>query len=123
MAAGSSMRDDPGCVVYLKGQSQGVWLPGAGREDFVEYCVYVERIIRQHGARRVVWDGDPPEAHAFAERFPELFCRLSALTVQDAAGGEARPLLDEIKAYRLKGCTQELQAEILKSQCLSPNPA
>jgi hypothetical protein len=111
---------DAGCVVYLKGQSQGVWLPGAGREDFEEYCDYVERIIRQHGARRVVWDGDPPEAHAFAERFPELFCRLSALTVRE--GGEARPLLDEIKAYRLKGCTQELEAEILKSQYPRPNP-
>ena len=53
----AATRDDPGCVVYLKGQSRGAWLPGEGREDFGEYCAYVERIIRRHGARRIVWDG------------------------------------------------------------------
>ena len=51
---------------------------------------------------------DPPETHTFAERFPELFQRLSGLSVPDAAGSKA-PLIDEIKAYRLKGSTQELE--------------
>ena len=58
----------------------------------------MERIIRQHGVRRVIWDGDPPEPATFSERFPELFRRLT-----DAQ------LVDEIKAVRLKGATDELK--------------
>ena len=96
--------------LFLKGQSQGCWLSAGtedtARESFDEYCAYVERVIAFHGIRRVVWDGDPPEPHTFAERFPELFRRLHALR---SPTDVREPLLDEIKAYRLKGCTQELQ--------------
>jgi hypothetical protein len=97
-------------VLYLKGQSQGCWSPpltgGGMRESFEEYCQYVERIVERHGVRRVVWDGDPPESQTFAEFFPELFRRLSALRLPD---DRARPAIEEIKAFRLRGTTEELK--------------
>lgn len=97
-------------VLYLKGQSQGCWCPqltgGDLRESFEEYCQFVERIVERHGVRRIIWDGDPPESQTFAEFFPELFCRLSALRMPE---DQARPVVEEIKAFRLKGTTEELQ--------------
>ena len=54
----------PLCVLYLKGQSQGCWLPHADgeppRENFDEYCEYVERIVHKHGVRRIIWVGGGP---------------------------------------------------------------
>lgn len=59
MAAAAMSQMSAPCVLYLKGQSQGCWLPlsagEAPRENFDEYCEFVERIISQHDVRRVIW--------------------------------------------------------------------
>jgi len=65
-------------------------------------------------------DGDPPEQNTFAERFPELFCRLAEL--RSPTDPSVR-LIAEIKAFRLKGSTQELQdmlADAFASRGLGP---
>jgi hypothetical protein len=106
----SAAAPPPTSVLYLKGQSQGCWLPpatgGAERESFEEFCGFVERIVHRHHVRRIVWDGDPPEPGTFAEFFPELFCRLGGMRMP---GDDSMPLIDEIKAFRLKGTSRELE--------------
>lgn len=65
-------------------------------------------------------DGDPPEKHTFSEHFPELFRRLIALR---SPADPSVPLIEEIKAFRLKGSTQELQdmmGEAFVSRGLGP---
>ncbi len=123
MSAAAQTQPQPS-VLYLKGQSQGCWLSpaagGAERESFEEFCGYVERIVGRHNVRRIVWDGDPPEAGTFAEFFPELFCRLGAIRMP---GDDSVPRIDEIKAFRLKGTTRELQdmmREAFASRNLGP---
>ena len=100
------MADDCDCVLYLKGQSRGCrWAQEDRCELFAEYCSYIEHIICEHNVSRVIWDGDPPEEHAFSERFPELFCRLSKLR---SPTDSSLARVKEIKAFRLKDSTQEL---------------
>lgn len=65
-------------------------------------------------------DGDPPEKHTFSEHFPELFRRLLALR---SPADPSVPRIEEIKAFRLKGSTQELQdmmGEAFVSRGLGP---